>query len=167
MTTILTNSTVYLGTNLFGKVQKFTCPELEMNGVDIKNGYGSYKLPTGANSLSVSMELLCLDADVFKKVSNPFEEINFTVYGSLSEYRNETLEKETQAKLILRGSLAKKQLLGELTLQENTTNTIELNISAYKLIVGNETLEQYDVPNLIWKIDGRDILAKVKRNLGM
>ena len=111
MTTILTNSTVYLGTNLFGKVQKFTCPELEMNGVDIQKGYGTYKLPTGANSLSVSMELLCLDETVFKKVANPFEEINFTVYGSLSEYRNETLEKETQAKLILRGSLAKKQLL--------------------------------------------------------
>lgn len=167
MTTILTNSSVYLGTNLFGKVQKFTTPEVETNTVDIKYGYGTFKLPVGVNALSCSMELLCLDENVFNRVANMFNETNLTVYGSLSKFNNETLTDEVQAKLVLRGSLNKRVTLGELVQQENATYNVDLNISAYKLIVNGSTWEHLDIPNLIWKINGSDVLGKLKKNLAL
>lgn len=167
MTTILTNSSVYLGTNLYGKVDKFTTPDVEVNTVEMKQGYGTYKLPVGINPLTVSFDLTCLDKTVYSKISNPFNEVNLTVYGSLSTFNNETLTKEQQAKLIMRGSLGKKSLLGELKQQENSTIAIEMNISSFKLIVAGETWEHLDIPNVIWTVNGKDMLANLKKNLGL
>ena len=167
MATILTNSTIYIGENLFGKAKKITAPEIEIDTEEIKTGYGKYNLPKGINAMSCNVELTGFYKDVFKKISNPFAEINMTIYGSLDTYSNETLTSSEQAKLVIRGSSQKFGLLGELEQQENITQTIDFSVSAASLYIGKTELYSIDVPNLIYRKDGIDLLTHVKRNLAL
>ena len=164
---ILTNSTIYIGENLFGKASKVTAPEIEIDTETIKTGYGKYELPKGINAMSSSVELNGFYKDVFKKISNPFSEINMTVYGSLDTYTNESLTGSEQAKLILRGASKKFGLLGELEQQENLKYEIEFRISAAGLYIGNSELYYIDIPNFTYRKDGADLLAHIKKNLAL
>lgn len=167
MSTILTNSTVYLGKNLFGSASSVTCPEIDMETIELKKGIGSFNLPIAIKAMTTSITITGFDKDVFDKVSNPFSEINMTVYGSLDTYSNETLTKTEQAKLIIRASSQKFSLLGELKQQENLEQTIDFNVSAAKLIIGGSEKYHIDVINHILKINGEDILAKLRQNLAL
>ncbi|MGN0014950.1 MAG: phage major tail tube protein [Candidatus Gastranaerophilaceae bacterium] len=167
MATILTNSTVYLGKNLFGSASSVTCPEIDMETVEMKNGIGTFNLPTAIKAMTASVTITGFDKDVFDKVSNPFSEINMTIYGSLDTYSNETLIKSEQAKLIIRASSQKFGLLGELKQQENIEQTLEFNVSAAKLIIGNVEKYHIDTINHILKIGGIDMLVKLRQNLAL
>jgi uncharacterized protein len=167
MPTILTNSTVYLGKNLFGTASSCTCPEIDMEVVETKNGYGNYNLPVGVKAMTASLTITGFDKEVFKKISNPFKEINMTVYGSLDTYTNETLTKSEQAKLVLRCASQKFGLLGELKQQENLEQNIDFNVSAAKLYIAGKEQYNIDLINMIWKINGVDQLENVRKNLAL
>ena len=167
MTTILTQSTIYIGENLFGKASKITAPEIEIDTEEFKAGIGKYNLPKGINAMSCNVELNGFYKDVFKKISNPFSEINMTIYGSLDTYTNETLSSNEQAKLVLRGSSQKFALLGELEQQENITYPIDFSVSMAALYIGGAELYYIDIPNLIYRKDGADLLAHIKKNLAL
>lgn len=167
MATILTNSTIYIGENLFGKASKVTAPEIEIDTEELKVGYGKYNLPKGINAMTCNVELTGFYKDVFKKISNPFGEINMTIYGSLDTYTNENLSSSEQVKLVIRGASQKFGLLGELEQQENITQTIDFSVSAATLYVGKTELYSIDVPNLIYRKDGIDLLAHIRKNLAL
>lgn len=167
MPTILTNSTVYLGKNLFGKASECTCPEIDMEVTNAKNGYGNYSLPVGIKAMTASLNITGFDKDVFKKISNPFQEINMTVYGSLDTYTNETLTKTEQAKLVLRCASQKFGLLGELKQQENIEQKIDFNVSAARLYIAGKEQYHIDNINMILKINGVDLLEKIRKNLAL
>jgi|GEM_PF-7058178 len=167
MTVILTNSTIYIGENLFGKASKITAPEIEIDKEEFKTGYGKYNLPKGINAMSANVTLNGFYKDVFKRISNPFAEINMTIYGSLDSYTNETLSSSEQAKLILRGSSQKFSLLGELEQQENIEYEMDFDVSAASLYIGKTKLYEIDVPNLIYEKDGVDMLEHIRKSLAL
>ncbi len=167
MTTILTNSTIYIGENLFGWSPKVTAPEIEIDKEEIKTGYGKYELPKGINAMSATVELTGFNKNVFKKISNPFGEINMTIYGSLDTYTNESLSSNEQVKLVLRGSSKKFGLLGELEQQENIKQPIEFSVSAASLYIGKTEIYAIDIPNLIYRKDGVDLIAHIRKNLAL
>lgn len=167
MATILTKSTVYIGKNLFGIAKSCTCPDVETKDVELQNAIGSYNVPVAVNALTANIVLTGFDKDVFSKIANPFGELNMTVYGSLDTYSNETLSSSEQAKLVLRGSSRKFGLLGELTQQENLEQSLDFNISAAKFYINNVEKYHIDIPNLIWKVGGVDLLTTLKRNLAL
>lgn len=164
---IITNSTIYLAKNLFGTAKTITCPDVEMATEEFKYGYGSYELPVGINAMKSTIVLTGFDRDVFDKISNPFAELNMTVYGLIDTYNNETLSNSTQAKLILRGASKKFPLLGELKQQENIEQELEFNISAAKLHINNVEKYAIDIPNLIWRKNDVDLLAHLRKNLAI
>lgn len=167
MPTILTKGNVYLGKSLFGQFSKFTAPDIDMATSEIKNAIGSYNLPTAINVMKSTLTLIGFDKEVFSKVGNPYQELNLTAYGSLDKYSNETLESSEQAKLVIRGSSQKFSLLGELEQQNNIEQAIEFNVSAAKLYINNVEKYAIDIPNLVWRVNGVDILATVRKNLGI
>lgn len=167
MVTTLTKGNVYLGKSLFGQFSKATAPDVEAATVEVKNAIGSYDLPTALNKMTASITLTGFDKEVFSKVGNPFQELNFTLYGSLDSYTNGSLEKSEQAKLVLRGSSQKFSLLGELEQQNNIEQTIEFNITSAKLYINNVEKYHVDIPNLIWKNNGVDLLSTIRKNLGL
>lgn len=167
MTTLLTKGTMYLGTNLFGRFKECTPPDIDMVTTEIKNGFATYNLNTAVKAMTANLVLMGFNEDVFSSIADPFSEINMTLYGSLDEFSNETIVSSKQAKLILRGASQKFGLLGKIAQQENTEQSIDFNCSAARLIVNNKEKYYIDANNLIWRVDGIDKLAEMKRNLAL
>lgn len=167
MAYVLTKATIYLGKNLFGTASKIVAPEIDAETTEQKNGFGAYNLPIGIKAMTSSITLTGFDVDVFNKISNPLAEINMTIYASLDEFNNETLSNSKPVKLVMRGSSQKFSLLGELEQQKNIEYPVDFNISAAKLFINNQEKYNIDIPNLIWKVNGVDLMAKVKKNLAL
>lgn len=167
MTTLLTKGTMYLGKNLFGQFKECTPPDIDMETTEIKNGFGAYNLNTGVKAMTTNLVLTGFNKDVFSSIANPYAEINMTLYGSLDEFSNETIVSSKQAKLILRGASQKFALLGKIAQQENVEQSLDFNCSAAKLMIDGEEKYYVDTINLIWRVNGIDQLASMKRNLAL
>lgn len=170
MTKVITDGTVYLGRNLFGEVSNIKAPDIEPNSLEIKTigGVGTFSINLmSVKELKSSFTLTGFDAEVFKKVANPNEELTYTIYSDLKEYNGETLVSQKPYTLQLRGSCSKFPLLGEMKAQENTDFQLEFNNTAAKLTVDGAELYDIDVTNHVYKVNGVDLLAKTKANLGL
>lgn len=167
MPNIITKSTIYIGENLFGKASKITAPEIDYETVEIKTAIGTYSLNTAVKAMTASVTLNGFYKEVFQKIANPLAEINMTIYGNIDEYSNETLISSKQAQLIMRAQSQKFPMLGELEQQSNIEYNIDFNCSAVKLFINNTEKYHIDIPNMIWKVNGEDLLLKVKKNLGL
>lgn len=167
MPTIITKANVYLGKSLFCIANKVTAPDIDMETITITHGLGSYDLNTAFKAMKANINIQGFDKDVFKTISNPFGWLNFTIYGALEEYSNESLVGSEQVKLIIRASSKKFSLLGELEQQKNLDYPIDFNVSAAKLYIENK--EQYVIDNInqIYRIGGVDLLAKVRKDLAL
>ena len=167
MVTVLTKSNIYLGKSLFGIANKVTAPDIEMETATITHGFGSYDVNTAFKSMTSNINIQGFDKDVFNAISNPFGWLNFTIYGALEEYSNESLVGSEQAKLIIRASSKKFSLLGELEQQKNLDYPIDFNVSAAKLYINNKEKYVIDNINQIYRINGVDLLAKVRIDLAL
>lgn len=166
---ILKDSTVYLGKNLFGVASKATAPEIDMETINIKTlgSIGEYNLNGGVKAMTSSLTITGFDKEVFSKVANPYAEINLMILGSIKKFENENLVDELPAKLSIRGSSQKFSLLGELEAQSNIEQNIDFNVSAARLTINKKEIYNIDVINNIWIVNGVDLLAKMRKNLGL
>lgn len=167
MTTIMTNSTLYLNKNLFGKIDSFKTPDIEFETIEIKTGMGAVEVPTGLKAMSASLTLNSHDKEVLKAAFDAFSAVNMTFYGSLDTFENNTLTKSEQAKLIMRASSKKASTFGEAKPQENPSPSFDFSVSALKIYIGSKELLYVDVPNFIYRKDGKDMLAHIKENLAL
>ncbi len=167
MGVIFTRANVYLGKSLFLISNKVTGPDIDMETTTITHGLGSFDVNTAFKAMKASINIQGYDKDVFRSVANPYSELNFTIYGSLDEYTNETLAKSEQAKLIIRASSQKFALLPELEAQKNPDWNIDFNVSAAKLYIEGKEEYAIDNINLIYRIRGVDLLTKVRKNLAL
>ena len=67
----------------------------------------------------------------------------------------------------MRGTCSKFQLLGEMKAQENIEFPMEFNNTAVKKTIDGKDIYEIDIPNYIYKVNGVDLLAKTKKNLGL
>ena len=167
MTSLITKSTVYLGKNLFGCASKINCPVIDMTTEEIKLAFGSYNVNTAIKAMSSSLTLTSFDKDVFDKIQNPYSVLNFTVYGSLDNFENGALASSEQVKLVLCGTSQKFALLGDLEQQKISEYPIDFNISAIKLYIKGQEKLYIDIPNLIWRKNGVDMLSEIRKNLAL
>lgn len=167
MVTVLTKANIYLGKSLFGIANKVTAPDIEMETTEIKHGLGGFEVNTAFKSMTANINLQGFDADVFNNIANPFSSLNFTIYGSLDTYTNGGLEASKQAKLILRGTSKKFSLLGELEQQNNIDYSIDFNVTCAKLYIDGTEKYAIDNDNLIYRVNGADLLATVRKNLAL
>ncbi|MCD8024750.1 MAG: phage major tail tube protein [Candidatus Gastranaerophilales bacterium] len=167
MVTALTKATIYLGTNLFGIVSSITCPEINMETSEYKHGLGAYNINVGYQAMTASVTIKGFEKKLLDEIANPFETHVFTVYGSLDTYTNAGYQSSKQAKITMRGNVSKMPLLGELKQQENTELTFEFNISYIQFTVDGDEVKTVDNANLIYRVNGKDILSEIKANLAL
>ncbi len=170
MTTVITDGTLYLGRNLFGTVTNIKAPEIEPNTLEIKTlgSVGTYSLSmTSVKELKSSATLTGYDMKVFKQIADPTKELTMTIYAEIKEYDGAALTSQKSLKIKMRGTCSKFQLLGEMKAQENIEFPMEFNNTAVKKTVDGKDIYEIDIPNYIYKVNGVDLLAKTKKNLGL
>lgn len=100
-----------------------------------------------------------------------------TLMGSdvvkLEMFANQQSWNTTQAKIINEGlkivawGLAKNLELGTLTRNDSTGTSFEMELLYIKIMSGGRDLLELDKANYIYKINGKDAISDIRKNLGM
>lgn len=165
----LTNANVYFdGQNWLGKVEEVNLPEVATKQIEHKaiGMHGTVEIPTGFDKMEVKMKWSSILPDAMKKVGNAFEAFNFQVRSSLEEYQAGTRTGEASVVAFFRGR-SKNLPNADFKQHENVDAETNFAVDYYKLEIGGETIFEIDVTNNIYKVDGVDLLATYRANLGI
>ena len=166
---VITNSNVYIdGTSYFGKAKEVQLPELKHKMVEQKalGMYGTKEVAAGLEALEAKIKWSSWLADVIKKAANPYKQADLAFYGNIEVHGASGLESEKPAKCFMRGTF-KGVPLGTGQPSEGMEIETALSVNYIKLVVDGSDLFEIDVDNNIYIVDGEDLLAQYRQNLGI
>lgn len=169
MVAILSQAHLYLGTSLFGKVSEFKFPDIEAQTVESKpiDLIGTTEYPVGLSLSDSSITFIGFNPEAYTELADLYKEHVITMRGNLRVFNGQTLKEELPVKATLRATTKKITQLGTIKGQENSEFAVELNPIASKIEYKGKTLQEVDIPNNIYIVDGKDKLATMRANLGL
>ena len=162
------NANVYLdGNNLLGKAGEFKLPEFEIGQDEYKalGMVGTIKLPNGVEALEGEITSNSLYPDVAAKANHPFKAAQLMVRSNLQTFDARGLVKEVAVVTTVTATFSKNGLGGlkpkEKSEQASTYQATEIR----QMVDGRETL-YYNAFKNIYRVDGVDVLAQMRKNIG-
>lgn len=165
----LTNANIYLdGGSLLGRVEEFQCPTVSFKQSEHKalglNGTAEYY--SGIDKLEGSMKWTSFYPEFLKKLANPFKAIRIQVRGSLEEYQGGERVGQTPTVVFLTIN-PKNFPLGSFKQHDNVDVTTNYGCTYVRMEIDGEVITEVDVEANIFKVDGEDLLATYRQNLGI
>lgn len=163
-----TNANVYLdGNSLLGKVAEATAPTIKVKFADVETLglVGMAELPTGLDKMECKLKFNAIYPDVSAKCSNPFETHEIQIRGSIETYTSMGRSAQVPSVIYIRGTF-KDNALGNYKQHQNVDLGADMNVIAVKHEVDGKVLLEIDVFANIWKVNGEDILASYRQNIG-
>ena len=162
------NANVYLdGNNLLGKAGEFKLPEFEIGQDEYKalGMVGTIKLPNGVEALEGEITWNSLYPEVAAKANHPFKAAQLMVRSNLQTFDARGLVKEVAVVTTVTATVSKNGLGGvkpkEKSEQASTYQATEIR----QMVDGRETL-YYNAFKNIYRVDGVDVLAQMRKNIG-
>ena len=162
------NANVYLdGNNLLGKAGEFKLPEFEIGQDEYKalGMVGTIKLPNGVEALEGEITWNSLYPEVAAKANHPFKAAQLMVRSNLQTFDARGLVKEVAVGTTVTATFSKNGLGGlkpkEKSEQASTYQATEIR----QMVDGRETL-YYNAFKNIYRVDGVDVLAQMRKNIG-
>ena len=162
------NANVYLdGNNLLGKAGEFKLPEFEIGQDEYKalGMVGTIKLPNGVEALEGEITWNSLYPEVAAKANQPFKAAQLMVRSNLQTFDARGLVKEVAVVTTVTATFSKNGLGGlkpkEKSEQASTYQATEIR----QMVDGRETL-YYNAFKNIYRVDGVDVLAQMRKNIG-
>ena len=162
------NANVYLdGNNLLGKAGEFKLPEFEIGQDEYKalGMVGTIKLPNGVEALEGEITWNSLYPEVAAKANHPFKAAQLMVRSNLQTFDARGLVKEVAVVTTVTATFSKLGLGGlkprEKSEQASTYQATEIR----QMVDGRETL-YYNAFKNIYRVDGVDVLAQMRKNIG-
>lgn len=162
------NANVYLdGNNLLGKAGEFKLPEFEIGQDEYKalGMVGTIKLPNGVEALEGEITWNSLYPEVAAKANHPFKAAQLMVRSNLQTFDARGLVKEVAVVTTVTATFSKNGLGGlkqkEKSEQASTYQATEIR----QMVDGRETL-YYNAFKNIYRVDGVDVLAQMRKNIG-
>lgn len=165
----LTNANVYLdGASLLGKVEEFDLPTLKQKMSDHKamGMIGEVELPSGLQKMEARFKWASFYSDVITKAGNPYKSVSIQVRGSVEQYGAGGKSADIAYKVFMTCSF-KELPLGNFKPQDNVEFTSLANVTYIRVEQAGKVLIEVDVLANIYRIDGVDILAEYRANLGL
>lgn len=165
----ITNANVYLnGASLLGKAEEVVLPEIKATMSDHKalGMVGMLELPTGLDKLEAKIKWNSFYSDVLKSTHNIYEATALTIRTSLETYEGNARVAQVPVRVFLRGNF-KGSGAATLKKQDNIELEATFNATYYKLEIGTDTIVEYDALANIYIVDGVDLLAEYRANLGI
>jgi len=165
----LTNANVYLdGGSLLGRVEEFQCPVVTFKHAEHKalGLNGTIEYYAGIEKLEGSMKWTSYYPEFLKKMANPFKAIRIQVRGNLEEYQGGERVGQTPAVVFL--TIQPKDFpLGSFSQHDNVELSTKYGCTYVRMEIGGEAITEVDVEANIFKVDGEDLLATYRQNLGV
>ena len=162
------NANVYIdGNNLLGKAAEFKLPEIEIGQDEYKalGMVGTIKLPNGVEALEGEITWNSLYPEVAAKANHPFKAAQLMVRSNLQTFDARGLAKEVAVVTTVTATFSKNGL-GSVKPKEKSEQASTYQATEIRQMVdGRETL-YYNAYKNIYRVDGADVLAQMRKNIG-
>lgn len=153
------------GNNLIGQADEVTPPSIKFQMEDHKalGQFISTEFPTGMEKLEASFKFNSYYPDSISL--NPLRAVDIQVRANQAIYEGDSIASEVEVVHHLRG-IFKETNFDSIKQGEQSGVEKVLSVTYSKLVVGGETLHELDAINNIYRVNGEDVLASYKRNIG-
>lgn len=164
----LTNANVYIdGTSQLGKAEEVNLPDVTFMLSEHKalGMVGKFELFSGIDKLEATIKWNAFYADILKKFGDPRKVMKLQVRSSLETYDSNGLVEEVPCVAYLTVQ-AKNFPAGNFKQHDNVEATSKLTCTAYKLEINGQEVIDYDALANVYSVDGVDIFANYRANIG-
>lgn len=164
----LTNCNVYLdGGSQLGRCEEAKVPAVKyvMSEHKALGMVGKVELYTGLDKMEADFKWASFYPDVLTTIANPFKAVPIQVRGSLQTWDDSGLVSETAMVVHLRGSF-KEISFGDYKMLTPAEFPSKFNVTYTKCVSDGVELYEADVLSNILKVNGVDLLANYRANIG-
>ena len=165
----LTNANIYLdGHSLLGRAEEVNLPVIKHKMADHKalGLVGVAEFWAGIDKLEAKIKWNSFYLDAMKKAANPFVAANIQVRSSLEVY-GASGRLEEQPVVCYMTAMYKDFPMGNFKQHDNVELESNLSVTYCKLVINGTEVQEIDVLANIYKVDGVDMLANYRANLGI
>jgi uncharacterized protein len=164
----VTNANLYVnGGNYLGRADEITLPDVKQLMTEHKGlgMFGKTELPNGIDKLEAKIKWNSFYQEVLDQLSDPRKAVLLQARGNLETHSGLGLENEVPF-IVEMGGRVSANNLGAFKQNEATMPEHTMSVTYLKLTIdGREQLE-IDVMENVYKVNGVDILATYRRNVG-
>lgn len=166
----VTNANVYLtGTgSLLGRAEEVNLPDIKAKMSEHKalGMVGALELPSGLDKMEMKIKWNSIYADTAKKFNDITTARQLQIRTSVETYTSAGRTEQAPARVSVT-VLPKNIPLGNFKQHDNVELEQMFTVTYVKVEVNNEPIVEIDVLNNIYKVDGVDLLAAYRANLGI
>jgi P2 family phage contractile tail tube protein len=164
----LTNANVYAdGKSLLGKAEEISLPDIKhiMSEHKAMGMVGKLELWAGVDKMEAKIKWNSFYIDVMKKFADPTKAIQLQIRGNLETY--ESAGRTNQQPVVCFITCTSKNFpLGNYKQHDNVELETMLNVTYCRQEINREIVMEIDVMANIYKVNGVDILAEYRANIG-
>ena len=164
----VTNANVYMdGNNMLGRAEEIKLPDISaiMQEHKALGMIGKIELPAGFDKLEGEIKWNSFYPETAKAMANPFRTVSLQCRSSVERYSSQGRIEELPLVTFLTVSF-KKNPLGTFKQHENADFSSGFSCTYIKQMLDGEELLELDYMANIFKVDGEDILADYRYNVG-
>lgn len=165
----ITNANVYLdGNSLLGRAEEIDAPDVKHKMDEFKalGMIGTTEFFSGIEKMEMRIKWNSFYKDVLQKVANPTSPFEMQIRGSLETRESSGVTAEESLVYFVTASF-KDVPGGNFKQHEGVTLESMLTVTAVKLEINGAPQYEIDVLANIYKVNGTDILANYRANLGI
>jgi len=164
----ITNANVYIDGNSFlGRAEEINLPQIKHALAEHKalGMVGKAEFFSGIDKLECKIKWASLYSEVMKKAATPFKSVQLQARASLETYTGQGRTAEVPVAVYLTG-VFKDFPLGNFKQHDNAE--FETNLAVYyaKMEIEGQVIFEIDILENIYKVDGEDVLAQYRTNIG-
>lgn len=164
----IVNGNVYInGNSQMGRLNEAKIPDIEFESIEHKGLglHGVIKLPAGTNAIEAELTWDSFYPEVRAVLLNPYKYTQLQIRSNLQVFNSQGLAAEEPMVTIMNVSAGKIGGTGHKN-KENAEFADSLNVHSIKQTVAGRELLFIDVLANIYRVNGVDVLAKFRTNIG-
>lgn len=166
----MTNANVYLnGSNMVGKASEVELPDVKFGTIEKNSlgGVGSIKLPNGKiEELVAKIKWECFYSDVAKMALNPYQSADIKIFSQKEIWDTAGRVQEVPYKAFLT-VIPQGLKLPSFKAGEKVDSETSLTCTYLKVVEDGADILEIDLLNNIYKVNGVDLRANLRANLGI
>lgn len=165
----ITNANVYLDNgSLLGQVEEADAPSLNMLMVEHKalGMYGKREFVAGIDKMEMRLKFNAFYGNLMAITADPFTVHNLQIRSNLEVYTGGQRTSQQPVKIFVRGQF-KKTPGGNFKAQDNVEYETMLAVNRMKIEHNGVSILEFDADANIYTVNGVDLLAAYRANLGI
>jgi P2 family phage contractile tail tube protein len=154
---------------MYGKFDEITVPEIKNKIQENKptDGIGTRRLPgISLDPMEATFKATGFNPDFHAMAAVPFKEVGLQIRANLLTARGQGQAAGKAVKMELKGWFSSSKE-GAFKQGEGAQCEYKMEVIAMKLEVDGREIKEVDIDNYIWRVDGVDLLADFRKNLGI